>query len=214
MKSRDTRTKMFFRGSQYVRNAVITFANFLSSPSAAHGSVLYTSLPLFRHVRAFIPIFISSDFVALSVPAKNQWSCSSNSFQFCAIFPVSDRGSGGLQRFIVTVTDSCYHFRTSFLTLLTLCDISILQEDLDSLSQWAHKWQMIFNASKCVHLTITRKLSPLPSTYSICNHTIQQVASAKYLGITLTNNLSWSEHITKITNKANSTRAFLQRNLS
>ena len=93
-------------------------------------------------------------------------------------------------------------------------DISILQEDLDSLSQWAHKWQMIFNASKCVHLTITRKLSPFPSTYSICNHTIQQVASAKYLGITLTNNLSWSEHITKITNKANSTRAFLQRNLS
>ena len=49
-------------------------------------------------------------------------------------------------------------------------DISILQEDLDSLSQWAHKWQMIFNASKCVHLTITRKLSPFPSTYSICNH--------------------------------------------
>ena len=31
-------------------------------------------------------------------------------------------------------------------------DISILQEDLDSLSQWAHKWQMIFNAFKCVHL--------------------------------------------------------------
>ena len=90
----------------------------------------------------------------------------------------------------------------------------ILQEDLNSLSQWAHKWQMIFNVSKCVHLTITRKLSPFPSTYSICNHTIQQVASAKYLGITLTNNLSWSEHITKITNKANSTRAFLQRNLS
>ena len=88
-------------------------------------------------------------------------------------------------------------------------DISILQEDLDSLSQWAHKWQMIFNASKCVLLTITHKLSPPPSTYSICNHTIQQVTSAKYLGITLTNNLSWSEHIT-ITNKANSTRAFLQ----
>ena len=93
-------------------------------------------------------------------------------------------------------------------------DISMLQEDLDSLSQWAYKWQMTFNASKCAHLTITHKLSPLPSKYSICNHAIQQVVSAKYLGITITNNLSWSEHITKITNKANTTRAFLQRNLS
>ena len=52
------------------------------------------------------------------------------------------------------------------------------------------------------------------SKYYICNCTIQQVDSAKYLGVTITNNFSWSEHITKIINKANSTRAFLQRNLS
>ena len=74
--------------------------------------------------------------------------------------------------------------------------------------------KMTFNASKCVHLTITHKTLPFPSQYSISNHAIQQATSAKYLGVILTNNLSWSEHITKITNKANSTRAFLQRNLS
>lgn len=93
-------------------------------------------------------------------------------------------------------------------------DAVILQQDLDSLSQWAHQWQMIFNASKCLHLTITRKSSPIQSKYFISNHAIQQVTSAKYLGITITNSLSWSEHITNITNKANSTRAFLQRNLN
>ena len=37
--------------------------------------------------------------------------------------------------------------------------------------------------------------------------------SLKYLGVTITQNLSWKEHITKIINKANSTRGFLQRNL-
>ena len=73
---------------------------------------------------------------------------------------------------------------------------------------------MTFNASKCVHLTITHKTLPFPSQYSISNHAIHQATSAKYLGVILTNNLSWSEHITKITNKANSNRAFLQRNLS
>ena len=92
-------------------------------------------------------------------------------------------------------------------------DVVTLQQDLDSLSHWAQQWQMTFNASKCLHLTITHQTSPLPSQYSISNHAIQQVTSAKYLGITITNTLSWSEHITKITNKANSTRAFLQRNL-
>ena len=38
--------------------------------------------------------------------------------------------------------------------------------------------------------------------------------SAKYLGVTITSNLSWSEHINNITNNANSIRAFLQRNLN
>ena len=58
-------------------------------------------------------------------------------------------------------------------------DISILQADLDSLSQWAEKWQMTFNASKCAHLTIrAHKLSSFPSKYYICNCAIQQVNSS------------------------------------
>ena len=35
-------------------------------------------------------------------------------------------------------------------------DITILQRDLNTLSEWANKWLMSFNPSKCVHLTITR----------------------------------------------------------
>ena len=94
-------------------------------------------------------------------------------------------------------------------------DIAILQRDLDTLSEWAKKWLKSFNPSKCLHLTITRKTNPLPSHYSICDSFIQQTTtSAKYLGVTITSNLSWSEHINKITNKANSIRTFLQRNLN
>ena len=93
-------------------------------------------------------------------------------------------------------------------------DITILQKDLNTLSEWANKWLMSFNPSKCVHLTITRKTNPLKSSYSICGSVIQQSNSAKYLGVTITSNLSWSEHINNITNKANSIRAFLQRNLN
>ena len=36
---------------------------------------------------------------------------------------------------------------------------------------------------------------------------------AKYLGVTLSNNLEWSKHIATMTNKANSKLSFLRRNL-
>ena len=73
-------------------------------------------------------------------------------------------------------------------------DITILQRDLNTLSEWANKWLMSFNPSKCVHLTITRKTNPLKSSYSICGSVIQQSNSTKYLRVTITSNLSWSEH--------------------
>ena len=68
---------------------------------------------------------------------------------------------------------------------------------------------MLFNISKCEHLTISNKHAPLNSTYKIDNCIINKVKSAKYLGITVAHNLSWKEHITKITSKANSTHGFL-----
>ena len=36
---------------------------------------------------------------------------------------------------------------------------------------------------------------------------------AKYLGVTLSNDLEWSKHIATMTNKANSKLSFLRRNL-
>ena len=36
---------------------------------------------------------------------------------------------------------------------------------------------------------------------------------AKYLGVTLGNDLEWSKHIAAMTNKANSKHSFLRRNL-
>ena len=60
-------------------------------------------------------------------------------------------------------------------------DIAILQRDLNTLFEWAKKWLMSFNPSKCMQLTITCKTSPLPSHYSICDSVIQQTTSAKYL---------------------------------
>ena len=72
-------------------------------------------------------------------------------------------------------------------TIHTLEDCILLQQYLSSLQVWATKWQMEFNSSKCVHLTISNKHHPIKYNYYISNHLLQKVSGAKYLGVTLTN---------------------------
>ena len=72
---------------------------------------------------------------------------------------------------------------------------------------------MSFNSQKCEFLGITNKQHPILAQYTIQKETIREVTHAKYLGVTIDQKLSWSEHIKQITNKANRVKGFLQRNL-
>ena len=98
-------------------------------------------------------------------------------------------------------------------TIHSSSDCITLQKDLDSLMQWATKWKMCFNPEKSEHMKITHKHNPILFNYTLKNQPIKEVSSSKYLGITITNKLTWSTHINNITNKALSIKAFLQRNL-
>ena len=91
----------------------------------------------------------------------------------------------------------------------SISDCQALQNDLNSLSQWATRTDMYFNPDKSVYMCITRKHNPVLYKYTIENTAIQQVSSTKYLGITVSNGLIYSTHIKKITSKALSTKAFL-----
>ena len=50
--------------------------------------------------------------------------------------------------------------------------------------------------------------------YQLHGHILASVSSAKYLGITVTDDLRWDTHIQSICDKANRTIDFLRRNLS
>ena len=50
--------------------------------------------------------------------------------------------------------------------------------------------------------------------YSLHQQRLEQVQSAKYLGITITDNLDWGQHVSEISCKATKTMGFLQRNLA
>ena len=87
----------------------------------------------------------------------------------------------------------------------------MLQRDLDALQCWAHKWTMFFNPE---FLRITNKQSRIPFQCTIQSTLIREVTQAKYLGVTLNSKLTWSNHISNITSKANSVYGFLRRNFN
>ena len=50
--------------------------------------------------------------------------------------------------------------------------------------------------------------------YSLRQQKLEQVQSAKYLGVTFTNGLDWGQHVSEITSSATRTLGFLRRNLA
>lgn len=92
-------------------------------------------------------------------------------------------------------------------------DAHILQQDLDNLQKWEQDWQMTFNPDKCEVIHITTKRNPIIHKYNIHQTELKSTNKAKYLGVTITPDLSWKTHIDNVTKKANSTMAFLRRNI-
>ena len=88
-----------------------------------------------------------------------------------------------------------------------------LQDDLDQLLKWEKLWDKEFNPSKCVVMHITRARHPINSQYTMPNQTLDTVDTARYLGVDISGNLNFNQHINKITSNANKTLGFLKRNI-
>ena len=90
-------------------------------------------------------------------------------------------------------------------------DTSALQSDLDSLENWTKSWQVKFDSEKCEVMRITHKQDKSTHAYYLSNTELRFVDSYKDLGINTSRDLSWSNHVDVIVNKANKVLGLLNR---
>jgi hypothetical protein len=69
----------------------------------------------------------------------------------------------------------------------------ILQKDLDQLQKWEKANKMEFHPNKCQILCITNKRNHIKNNYIVHNTILQEFNSAKYLDVTIDNNLNGKE---------------------
>ena len=75
---------------------------------------------------------------------------------------------------------------------------------------------MKFNVAKCHPMRVTRhpRHKQIVHGYILHNQVLENVSSAKHLGVQITDNLEWGQHIDEITSKATKTLGFLRRNMA
>ena len=92
-------------------------------------------------------------------------------------------------------------------------DCKLLQEDLDCICDWADKWQLRLNASKCDAFLISNKRKKISYDYFINRSLLSWKSSVKYLGVFFQSNLSWSHHCKYVAAKASKSLNFLRHTL-
>ena len=72
---------------------------------------------------------------------------------------------------------------------------------------------MEFNPGKCQVLHISRANQPIQSQHTLHGEILESVDCARYLGVSISKDLTWNTHIKEILTKANRTLGFVKRNV-
>jgi hypothetical protein len=80
----------------------------------------------------------------------------------------------------------------------------MINKDLAAIAQWADKWHVEFSPPKTEEVLISRKRNLVAHPELILNgQPIKSLAHHKHLGLIISDNLTWNEHIVHIVDKAN-----------
>ncbi|MCG8078251.1 MAG: reverse transcriptase family protein, partial [Candidatus Thiodiazotropha taylori] len=80
---------------------------------------------------------------------------------------------------------------------------TLLNNDLNTISDWAAKWLVTFNANKTMAMTFSRKRQPVMHPPLFMSGTmINETSTHKHLGLIFSNNCNWDAHVRNISEKA------------
>lgn len=81
--------------------------------------------------------------------------------------------------------------------------IQTLQNDLDTISQYGDDWAITFNANKTIQQTFTNRLNNQDPKLSFNGQNIPSTTSHKHLGLTISTDLHFHQHVNDIIKKVN-----------
>ena len=93
--------------------------------------------------------------------------------------------------------DDCVLYRT----INSTSDNITLQEDLNKLVHWSNIWQMDFNVKKCATMHFSSSNRKQKYEYKMKREILETVSQHPYLGVELSDNLKFNDHIDNITKK-------------
>ena len=92
-------------------------------------------------------------------------------------------------------------------------DFVKLQEDINKVGNWSSTNFLTLNRAKCKFMTISRRrtVSTPPTSLLLDGHPLDKVETFKYLGVLLSHDLSWGEHVQSTCAKAKKILGLLYR---
>ena len=94
-----------------------------------------------------------------------------------------------------------------------VADYLLLQEMICNIEQWSTENSLNFNTSKCKYVIVSRKRNPPEpaAPLQLFGNALERVDSYKYLGVLLTDDLSWSLQVEFVCQKARRVLGLLYR---
>ena len=96
-------------------------------------------------------------------------------------------------------------------TINNYSDEVILQNDLNTLDWWSENNALQLNPQKCQVMCICRRTKNKPTpVYYVSNTKLSVASSLRLLGVQVSSDLSWNEHVSNVTKKCNRLIGFLK----